>query len=481
MYSFLKKSAPFILGIVFLFFLFLIFKEGGKQNFTLPALTPTKYQEVDLYFALVTNFKSLQKNISFEGLKKIANGEKEQELLIPKENEKPLKNILGIDKWGKKVKVVETKSIQDALAKNETLAILPFDQIDFKLKTLKVDSLSLWDKSQITSYPLKVKEKVKEKDLKNNFDPSKIITFTAVGDIILGRTVAKKMSELGFLSPFLNVASRLKGADLTFADLETPLSDQVAPPYEGMSFIAPSGAIQGIEASGIDIVSLANNHSTNFGENVFLDTLNLLKSKGIKYVGGGENINEAKKIEIVEAGGLKFAFLNYNSIIGAISATQNSPGVANFSLKPWGEDNPQDLSLIKEKIKEAKTKADIVIVVFHWGVEYTLEPILSQVNLAHEAIDSGADMVIGTHPHWIQTIEFYKEKPIFYSLGNFIFDQEWSLETKQGLILETAFYNKRLVNMELVPIQIENYHQPRILDDKEQAPILEKILKSSNL
>ena len=119
--------------------------------------------------------------------------------------------------------------------------------------------------------------------------------------------------------------------------------------------------------------------------------------------------------------------------------------------------------------------SDVVIVSIHAGVEYTRKPTQEQVDFAHLAIDSGADVVIGHHPHWIQTIEIYKNKPIFYSLGNFVFDQEWSLDTKEGLIVQLTFNSSQLTKAELVPVIIENFCCPRIADDEEKTAILNKI------
>jgi poly-gamma-glutamate capsule biosynthesis protein CapA/YwtB (metallophosphatase superfamily) len=243
-----------------------------------------------------------------------------------------------------------------------------------------------------------------------------------------------------------------------------------------MSFVAPKAAIIGLIDSGVDIVALANNHSTNFGVKVFSDMLSLLKEKGILTVGGGENISEAEKVTIIEKNGQKWAFLNWNAIVGAVSAKDDVPGVAQISMKPWAKtDSEEDFKKVEQAISDAKKVSDVVIVEFHWGVEYVTNQLDSQRTLARRSIDAGADLIIGTHPHAVQGSEIYMGKYITYSLGNFIFDQEWSQGTKEGTVLESYFYGKKNVASNLAPILIEDYNQPRFLSEIEGRSIIERI------
>lgn len=138
----------------------------------------------------------------------------------------------------------------------------------------------------------------------------------------------------------------------------------------------------------------------------------------------------------------------------------------------------QDIKNLIESIQKAKNNADIVVVTMHAGLEYTREPTPLQTDFAHTAIDNGADVVIGAHPHWIQGIEQYSGKYIFYSLGNFIFDQEFSAETKEGMTLKINLRKDKMAyieQIELVPVIIENYGQPRLANAEEKSRILESI------
>lgn len=293
-----------------------------------------------------------------------------------------------------------------------------------------------------------------EKHARRYWDLAAELTLAAVGDIIPGRHVAESMEKRGVEYPFEKVAPLTSPADLTFGNLECPLTDRVEPPRDGTLFSAPSGTIRGLELLGLDLVTLANNHSTNMGKEPFLDTLDLLESNGIEYAGGGTDYESARKPAIVAAGGYRFAFLDYNSIEGSIDATANEPGVSWIDLEPWNRDDPAGFRMVQDEVRRARDVADFVIVAFHWGEEYAYEPNRSMVRLAHLACDAGADMVVGQHPHTIQPIEYYRGKLIAYSLGNFIFDQRFNEQVRQGFVMRTRLKKLCPVSIELLPCRI---------------------------
>jgi len=307
------------------------------------------------------------------------------------------------------------------------------------------------------------------------------ITFNAVGDIIPGRKVAMRMAEKGFLYPFEAVAPYIRDADLVYADLECPLSDRYAPPYKGTDFIAPSRTVEGLKACGIDVVSLANNHSTNFGPAAFTDTLKLLVEKGIAYVGGGRDAQEAYSPLSLEIKGTRITFLSYNAIAGSINATSQRPGVAWFDMWPYAADDPEDLAAMQEAVRKAKREGGFVVVGFHWSEEYKRLPNPSMRKVAHAACDAGADMVIGTHPHCIQSLEWYGGSFIAYSLGNFVFDQMFADYTRQGIILRCRLMGSELVEIELLPYLIHDYCRPVVLDGASARNIVGSLLSISDL
>ncbi len=280
----------------------------------------------------------------------------------------------------------------------------------------------------------------------------------ATGDIIPARVVNIQAAKFNnFKWPYEKTADVLRDADITFINLETPLIKDCPFANDGFKFCGSDKNIEGLTFSGIDVISLANNHAGNYGVNGVQETVNLLNKNNILVTGiDGPAIKEVR--------GLKFAFLGYNDI------TKPQPGISNAEEEK-----------IKIEIAEARKQADVVIVTFHWGVEYRNQPDDRQKYLGHLAIDAGADLVIGNHPHWIQPVEIYKDKLITYAHGNFVFDQEWSLKTKQGVVGKYTFYDNQLVDVEFLPIKIMNYGQPYFIENLiEKQKIISEMLEESN-
>jgi poly-gamma-glutamate synthesis protein (capsule biosynthesis protein) len=263
------------------------------------------------------------------------------------------------------------------------------------------------------------------------------------------------------LHPFALMKDKISAADLTTADLECSFSD-TAPVItdDGMVFVSPFAAAAGLSDSGIDAVSVANNHSYNGGSEGFLNTLSYLAEHKIGTFGGGRNSAEAHSPFITTVKGTKVALLAYNSIIGGYTAGADTPGMATIEMAPWGTLTQAGLDRLASDIRAAKAKSDLVFVYFHWSAEYTHTANADMREVAHAAIDAGADLILGSHPHWVQGIEWYKDHLITYSLGNFVFDQEQSAETKQGSLLNATFNGTRLVSATFSPYQIEDYNQP---------------------
>ncbi|KKT49495.1 MAG: SH3 type 3 domain protein [Candidatus Collierbacteria bacterium GW2011_GWB1_44_197] len=259
------------------------------------------------------------------------------------------------------------------------------------------------------------------------------------GDVMLGRSVNTRMIKYqDFSWPFKNISALLSSADLTTINLESPFRSGCLPTDKGLIFCSDPRSIAGLITSGVDIVNLANNHIGNQGEEGFAETISILSKAGMVSIGHG-----SPSIKIIK--NTKLAFLGFNDIPPLI------PYISSSS-----QEN------IDSQVSLAKKSADVVIVVIHWGNEYRPRS-LRQVELAHLAIDSGADVVIGHHPHWVQEIETYKGKPIYYSLGNLVFDQMWSEETRKGILVRLMFSGNTLIGQEQIPIKISDYGQPQLL------------------
>lgn len=273
----------------------------------------------------------------------------------------------------------------------------------------------------------------------------------AVGDIMLSRYVNFQMTKLGDSYPFLKTRDYLQGGDIVFGNLETSITTGTIP-INTMNFRARPGIETELRNSNFTVLSLANNHVPNYGQQAVLDTLDYLNKANIKPVGAGANAIDAYFPIFIEKNGITFAFFAYNDndvIPPNYEASANNAGTAFM-----------DIEKMKQGVSIASKIADHVIVSMHSGDEYKEIANTRQREFAHTAIDAGADLVIGHHAHVVQQAELYKDKYIFYSLGNFIFDQEWSKDTKQGLMAKFIFNKKDLKHIELKPIVISDYCQP---------------------
>jgi poly-gamma-glutamate synthesis protein (capsule biosynthesis protein) len=276
-----------------------------------------------------------------------------------------------------------------------------------------------------------------EKDIENvviNEPTSKKTILMATGDVILARSVNFVIQKnKNPLWPFEKTKDFLQSADITLINLETPLIKDCPPTNEGFKFCGDSKNVQGLVASGVDIASIANNHFKNYGLEAGNDTKKLLTSNNIEYSGYGH-------IAYKTSNSSTFAFLAYDDTSAKV-----------------------DEESMKTEISKANENSDVVVISFHWGTEYSPEPSQRQIYLAHLAIDDGADLIIGNHPHWIQGSEWYKGRFIKYSHGNFVFDQMWSEETKKGVIGEYTFENNKLIMEQFIPVYIKDYGQPVII------------------
>lgn len=289
------------------------------------------------------------------------------------------------------------------------------------------------------------------------------ILLYAVGDIMLDRGVEYNIRKYGngdYKFPFLKSANYLKKADIIFGNLESVISDKGEKIGSINSFRADPKFIEGLKYAGFNIVSTANNHSLDYGVSALEDSLKRLKSEGIEYAGAGFNEEEAFSLKIMEAKGTKIGFLAFCGIGSQLwRASENSSGIAFVSK--------ENIEEIKKIIKEAKEKADIIIVSFHIGTEYETNQNDLQTYLYHSIIDAGADLVIGHHPHVIQPIEGYEGKWIAYSLGNFIFDQSFSKSTMEGVLLKVSIKNRGIENVDFEKFQINEYFQPELKESEE--------------
>ena len=282
-------------------------------------------------------------------------------------------------------------------------------------------------------------------------------TLLFVGDIMLGRGVEWQIRQHGYdwRLPFLKIADVLQNADIVFGNLESVISNKGENLGSAYSFRADPKAIEGLAFAGFDVLSVTNNHSLDYGIEAFVDSMARLSQAGIATVGGGTTKDQTHTPIIKEIKGTKIGFLGYTNLGSPLwQATEHIPGIA------WVDEN--NISEFQEDIRRAKNEVDVLIVSIHFGEEYQKEPSPIQQLLSKAAIDAGTDVVVGHHSHVVQPIEQYEQGWIAYSLGNFVFDQGFSPETMEGLLLEVVVQDKKITRVTPRSIQINSLFQPEL-------------------
>ena len=263
------------------------------------------------------------------------------------------------------------------------------------------------------------------------FSGAKQTSLIFTGDVMLGRSVMSKSLKVKNPNyPFMNVSEVLKNADIVFSNLESPIIDNCPYSDSGFKFCSDPKMIEGLKYAGVDVVSLANNHILNYGKEGLDKTKKYLDINGVKWVGDGNLV-------VIEKNKTKFGFLGFNFL-------EHKPQNKDFDL-----------------IRNSRRKVDILIIGVHWGEEYAKKANLYQRLLARQLSESGADYIVGHHPHWIQDTEIIGSTKVYYSLGNFIFDQMWSEETKKGLSVNLIFKGKKLERENLLKSYMSNFAQPK--------------------
>lgn len=311
------------------------------------------------------------------------------------------------------------------------------------------------------------------------------ITLIAGGDVMLGRSLGEGIMQNGTRWPFEFLATMMQAADIAFVNLEAPVSPRGEPVNKDFTFRAPPEAAVSLADAGIDIVSLANNHAFDYGPDALIDTIMLVEAEQIATVGAGADLAEATEVIVLEIDGVRVAFLAYVStppdgntgyMLEDTQATETTPGV-NW-LYP--ERVPNDVEL-------AKTVADVVVVSMHTGFEYQEALSDLQTQTAHSAIDAGASLVIGHHPHVLQGIETYNGGLILYSLGNFVFDFDYVDYAYEGLpsalsaMVEVDLTTAGFTGCRIIPVIVgEADGRPRPVDGAEAQPVLDRLARLSD-
>ena len=294
---------------------------------------------------------------------------------------------------------------------------------------------------------------------------SRKVTMVVTGDVIPARNTNEQMLKKNdFNWPFEATTDYLHSGDIEFINLEAPLFSTCKASPTGMSFCGDPRFINGLNYAGVSVANLSNNHLTNFGPTGTNSTEQLLTAHQIQPAGLGLIAHMTVK-------GVRFAFLGFNGVGTAVPRAE-----------------------MAREIALARPTADVVVVQFHWGKEYVLTPQSTNDAIApdnpqeigHLAIDDGADLVIGNHPHAVQGVEVYKGRLITYAHGNFVFDQMWTPDPGQedprnGVVGKYTFVDGKLAAVEYKPTRIYEYGQPRFLTGPYADYVLSLMKTSTDL
>jgi poly-gamma-glutamate synthesis protein (capsule biosynthesis protein) len=274
---------------------------------------------------------------------------------------------------------------------------------------------------------------------------------------------------------FAELREVISAADLAIGTLNATISDY--PPHTGciFTYVLVGGAsnADALAEAGFDAMSVATNHIKNCGigdcgDRAFLDTLDNLRRVGIQPVGAGLNHAEAMQTLVFILHGVRFGIVSLGQVEPMVFAGENTPGIAVL--------NDENL---RQAIQAAHQVADVVIVMPHWGPEDTPIPNEYQLRFSQVAVEAGADLVVGNHTHVVQAVQEIQGVPVFYGLGNFVFDQTWDLAHQQGVILEVTFQGTELSGYELTPTHVDGDGTVHLASAEEAAQVLERIRAAS--
>ena len=319
------------------------------------------------------------------------------------------------------------------------------------------------------------------------------VTLVLSGDLHVQRPEPESIFELA--------APYLRQADVFFGNLEAAVTDRgratEAKSGGGATFKSEERMFPAYTYAGLTAAGLANNHSMNYGPEGLLRTIELLDGAGIAHAGGGSDLDAAHRPAMVERKGTRIAFLSYSSVfVPPFAAAKDRGGIATVRIATAYEPQPRlveapgsppiihtlpDLgqqARMEEDVRLTREHADIVVISWHWGISPATggagQLVPYQTLMAHAAVDAGADIVIGHHPHVLQPVEVYKGKVIFYSLGNFAFDLFYGQKQTAGLA-RCVIRNGALQEVSLVPVLINNQAQPAPVDTQEGAAIVDAV------
>lgn len=443
-------------------------------------------------FAAATRFDAIDLNVRMLHIRRAWQGDTQRfdQVVVLRESVPALQSILG--EAGNQVVVVDDMAAlqEETMASRDMLALVPFDRLVPHLAVFSVDGQTPVEnaaKFNPTAYPLVAVLYATPGDAGSsgdvarlaaampatNREPSRLTVVAMTGVTAMVRLTAAEMDKRGPAWPAEVVGPELATADITAISNEVPFVPdcETNTDRENLVFCSKPDYMETLRASGTDIVGLTGNHQNDYGFEDAMTSLEIYADEGLPVYGGGADRTAAFAPLIIEHNGNRLAFLGANSY-GPPSAwaTDFSPGSAPF-----------DLAVMSATIRELKAEsADVVFTEMQYQESYGVEPLLDQRLDFGALARAGADIVTGVQSHVPQGIEFVEGNMVLYGLGNLYFDQMWTEETREGLIVKHTIYKGRHISTQLLPTLLYDYGQPRWPDAERRAAILAKVFAASN-
>jgi hypothetical protein len=433
-------------------------------------------------FVPVVGFWSTESSISRDQLEAALTGGSSRfpSVIVSAGDESAIGTALGIT-LASEVRSGSPAEIRRAVA-DGALGVLRATDVTPAVHALAIDGLSLFGNERqatLADWPLTATV-----EATHDWDQAETWTLVAGGDILLDRGVARQVthrgkgvdfpfdggdaritrlrccSEFDWEVPLTQrtgnrgaMREMLSGADISMANLESAVLENARFHDHGFTFTGDPRLLVGIDNAGIDFLSLANNHIGNGGSKGITTAMRELDRLGIAHAGAGRDDEAAAQPAYLSVNGQTLAILPCDAIARRYWARPDKTGAQSCRS-----------DTLVEAISDADAKADVVIVFPHWGREYRARPVTYQRTLAAAWVEAGADLVIGGHSHWAGAIEDLDGKLVFYSLGNFVFDQSWSQPTMMGVVIELTFSGDQLAQAWLHPTLILDQAQPNFVD-----------------
>lgn len=432
-----------------------------------------------------------------EALSYISADGSETELILTEEVFEALKVILG-ESANENIRIVTEPELGTAIENDNSFSIIPFDAIDKKYKVLNLDSMSVFDKELDPStygLTLGINVGTSNPEFENeitrilagiditNRDAGKMasVIMTGVTALARGKTIGRRMDELGVLYPAEKIVDVLLDADITHISNEICFVEGCSSENRFPYLCSDPEYIELLKYVGTDVIELTGNHMNDYGPEWMLYTLDIYDSLGWPYFGGGRNLEDSYKPVYFEINGNKIAFLGVNSYgLANINewAREDSPGAARWNI--WDEtEGEKDFTKIESIIKELKNEGYIVIFTFQYQETESYGPTESQVRDFQRIIGAGADIVSGSQSHYPMGVELASEGFINYGLGNLFYNMRDILGLKQGIIAKHIFYEGRHINTILITTMLENLSQLRLTTPEERTLLLNSIFAGS--